>query len=46
MSRIEDFLDLAPVVPVVTVHDLADAVPLARALTAGEIGTTAGRVSA
>jgi 2-dehydro-3-deoxyphosphogluconate aldolase/(4S)-4-hydroxy-2-oxoglutarate aldolase len=39
MSRIEDFLDLAPVVPVVTVHDLADAVPLARALTAGGLLT-------
>lgn len=39
MSRIEDFLALAPVVPVVTVHDLADAVPLARALTAGGLLT-------
>lgn len=39
MSRIEDFLELAPVVPVVTVHDLADAVPLARALTAGGLLT-------
>ncbi len=39
MSRIEDFLDLAPVVPVVTVHDLADALPLARALTAGGLLT-------
>ncbi|MES4832491.1 keto-deoxy-phosphogluconate aldolase, partial [Streptomyces anthocyanicus] len=28
-------LDLAPVVPVVVVDDLADAVPLARALVAG-----------
>ena len=28
-------LDLAPVVPVVVLHDLADAVPLATALVAG-----------
>ncbi|MYW32866.1 keto-deoxy-phosphogluconate aldolase, partial [Streptomyces sp. SID2119] len=28
-------LDLAPVVPVVVLHDAADAVPLARALVAG-----------
>jgi len=35
MSTIDTFLRLAPVVPVVTVHNLADAVPLARALTAG-----------
>ncbi|MEV2214672.1 bifunctional 4-hydroxy-2-oxoglutarate aldolase/2-dehydro-3-deoxy-phosphogluconate aldolase [Streptomyces sp. NPDC050997] len=28
-------LDLAPVIPVVVVHDVADAVPLARALVAG-----------
>lgn len=39
MSRIEDFLSLSPVVPVVTVHDVADAVPLARALTAGGLLT-------
>jgi 2-dehydro-3-deoxyphosphogluconate aldolase/(4S)-4-hydroxy-2-oxoglutarate aldolase len=39
MSRIEDFLILAPVVPVVTIHDVADAVPLARALTAGGLLT-------
>lgn len=30
-----DLLDLCPVVPVVVLHDAADAVPLARALTAG-----------
>jgi len=30
-------LDLAPVVPVVVVEDVADAVPLARALVAGEL---------
>lgn len=29
-------LDLAPVVPVVAVHRLEDAVPLARALVAGD----------
>ncbi len=28
-------LDLAPVIPVVVLHDVADAVPLARALVAG-----------
>lgn len=39
MSRIEDFLSLAPVVPVVTIHDVADAVPLARALTDGGLLT-------
>lgn len=39
MSRIEDFMALAPVVPVVTIHDVADAVPLARALTAGGLLT-------
>lgn len=35
MSKIDDFLNLAPVVPVVTINDVADAVPLARALVAG-----------
>ncbi len=35
MSRIEDYLSLSPVVPVATIRDVADAVPLARALTAG-----------
>jgi 2-dehydro-3-deoxyphosphogluconate aldolase/(4S)-4-hydroxy-2-oxoglutarate aldolase len=35
MSTIDSFLRLAPVVPVVTIRNLADAVPLARALTAG-----------
>jgi len=30
-----ELLDLCPVVPVVVLHDAADAVPLARALTAG-----------
>ena len=35
MSAIDHFLNLAPVVPVVTIRDVAHAVPLARALTAG-----------
>jgi len=35
MTGIDHFLDLAPVVPVVTIRDAAHAVPLARALTAG-----------
>ncbi len=35
MSGIDHFLSLAPVVPVVTIRDVAHAVPLARALTAG-----------
>ena len=35
MSAIDQFLNLAPVMPVVTIHRVADAVPLARALTAG-----------
>lgn len=30
-----DLLDLAPVIPVVVLHDIADAIPLARALVAG-----------
>ena len=30
-------LDLAPVIPVVVVHDLATAVPVARALAAGGV---------
>ena len=34
-ARIAGILDLAPVVPVLTVHDLDRAVPLARALVAG-----------
>jgi 2-dehydro-3-deoxyphosphogluconate aldolase/(4S)-4-hydroxy-2-oxoglutarate aldolase len=35
MSRMESVLDLAPVVPVVVLEQVADAVPLARALVAG-----------
>jgi 2-dehydro-3-deoxyphosphogluconate aldolase/(4S)-4-hydroxy-2-oxoglutarate aldolase len=33
--KLEDILHLAPVIPVVIIEDLADAVPLARALVAG-----------
>lgn len=36
-QRLATILDLAPVVPVVVVHDAAQAVPLARALVAGGI---------
>jgi 2-dehydro-3-deoxyphosphogluconate aldolase/(4S)-4-hydroxy-2-oxoglutarate aldolase len=35
MSNLRGFMTLAPVVPVLTIHKVEDAVPLARALTAG-----------
>ncbi|MBH1935242.1 bifunctional 4-hydroxy-2-oxoglutarate aldolase/2-dehydro-3-deoxy-phosphogluconate aldolase [Streptomyces sp. AV19] len=35
MPPVTDILDLAPVIPVVVLHDAADAVPLTRALVAG-----------
>ncbi|MFI9200630.1 bifunctional 4-hydroxy-2-oxoglutarate aldolase/2-dehydro-3-deoxy-phosphogluconate aldolase [Streptomyces sp. NPDC053048] len=35
MTGVNDLLDLSPVIPVVVLHDAADAVPLARALVAG-----------
>lgn len=41
--RLESVLTLAPVIPVVVIHDLAHAVPLARALVAG--GTPAIEVT-
>jgi 2-dehydro-3-deoxyphosphogluconate aldolase/(4S)-4-hydroxy-2-oxoglutarate aldolase len=39
MSRIEEILAGDPVVPVVTIERLEDAVPLARAIVAGGLGT-------
>jgi 2-dehydro-3-deoxyphosphogluconate aldolase/(4S)-4-hydroxy-2-oxoglutarate aldolase len=39
MISIDSFLKLGPVVPVVTIRDVADALPLARALTAGGLPT-------
>ncbi|MDT0452026.1 bifunctional 4-hydroxy-2-oxoglutarate aldolase/2-dehydro-3-deoxy-phosphogluconate aldolase [Streptomyces hesseae] len=35
MTGVTDLLDLSPVIPVVVLHDIADAIPLARALVAG-----------